>query len=132
MSPPRPTIACLIALVNDDAAVLDALKFSLQAQGYGVCSFQRSRDALDSRVIASADCLVIDDAMPDLDGIALLRGLRQRGLTCPAIILADDATLRCRNAASGADATVLEKPLMDDVVGHRIRELLANLQPTLV
>ena len=125
MSPHAPTKFALIAIVEDDKAVLDALEFTLKTQGYAVCTFARGREALYSRRIMLAQCLVIDYMIPDMDGIALLRGLRQRGVKCPAIIITGNLTTQCRKGALAAGARVLEKPLMDDVVGHSIREALA-------
>lgn len=124
MSPPLAEVPQLIAVVEDDRAVLDALEFALQTQGYAVCAFEGGHQALSSSSIDEADCLVIDYAMPDMDGIALLQALRQRGLTCPAIIIASTPTPQCRKGASALHAQLLEKPLMRDVLGERIREVL--------
>lgn len=123
---PSPKHSRLIAVIEDDRAVLDALEFTLQTQGYAVCTFARGRDALRSRTIAGADCLVIDYAMPEMDGITLLRALRRRGLKCPAIIIASNPTLECRKGAMAANAPLLEKPLMDDVLGRRIRDEISR------
>lgn len=126
MSWPSPKISHLIAVIEDDRAVLDAISFTLQTLGYAVCAFERGRAALNSRKIDRADCLVIDYAMPEMDGIALLQRLRQRGLTCPAIIIASNPTPHCRKGASALDVPVLEKPLMGDVLGDRIRDILCE------
>jgi FixJ family two-component response regulator len=126
MSLPAPATSHLIAIVEDDKAVLDALRFTLQTQGYAVCGFASGRDAARSGRILDADCLVIDYAMPNMDGIGVLQALRQRGLDCPAIIIAGNPTPRCYKEAEVLGATVLEKPLMDDVLGHGVRAALAG------
>lgn len=123
---PSPKHSRLIAVIEDDRAVLDALEFTLETQGYAVCPFERGRDALRSRKITGADCLVIDYAMPEMDGITLLRALRRRGLKCPAIIIASNPTLECRRGALAANAPLIEKPLMDDVLGRRIRDEISR------
>ncbi len=115
----------LIAIVEDDRAVLNSLQFALEAQGYAVCGFERAVDALNSSEIMSADCLVLDYGLPDVDGVALLLALRRRGAASPAMIIASNPSARCRQEASLAGAPVIEKPLMGDVLVQRIHDLTA-------
>lgn len=116
----------LIAIVEDDAAVLNSLEFSLQTQGYAVCSFAKAADALGSQEILGADCLVVDYVLPDLDGANMLLALRRRALACPAIMIASNPSLQCRNAATRVGARLLEKPLMGGVLEDAIRSALAG------
>lgn len=115
----------LIVIVEDDRAVLDALEFTLQTEGFAVRGFGRGLDALHSPEVFGADCLVIDYAMPEMDGIALLQALRRHGVDCPAIIIASNPTARCRQEALASNAPLIEKPMLDDVLSRCIRELLA-------
>jgi DNA-binding response OmpR family regulator len=124
MSVARDPVCPLIAIVEDDHAVLNSLEFSLEAEGYDVCAFEDARDALASARIGSADCLVIDYGLPDGDGVTLLQGLRQKGVDCPAIIIASNPSARCRRDAQAAGAPVIEKPLMDDALSALIRNVL--------
>ena len=124
MSAVREPICPLIAIVEDDQAVLNSLEFSLEAEGYDVCAFEDAGDALASARIGSADCLVIDYGLPDADGVTLLQGLRQKGVDCPAIIIASNPSARCRRDAQAAGAPVIEKPLMDDALSALIRNVL--------
>jgi len=119
---PRPS---LIAIVEDDVAVLNSLEFALRAQGYGVCAFEHALDALHSDEILAADCLLTDYALPNLDGAALLHALRSRGLTCPAIFIASSPSARCRREAQEANAPLIEKPLLDDNLYDQIRRMTA-------
>jgi FixJ family two-component response regulator len=117
----------LIAVVEDDVAVLNSLEFALQAEGYAVCGFERASDALASPAVMDADCLVLDYAMPDLNGIALLERLRARGLKQrPAIIIASNPPARCLQEAAAAGAPVVEKPLTGDRLLDEIRQALAR------
>ena len=119
----------LIAIVEDDAAVLHSLEFDLEAQGYAVCAFSRAAAAIGSPDILAADCLVIDYALPDGDGVALIRSLRRRGVQCPAIIIASNPTARSLLQAEAVGAPVIEKPLMGDVLADRLRLVLKEDQP---
>ncbi len=117
-----PSSACLlIAVVEDDRAVLKSLEFTLEAQGYAVCTFDCVAAALASDEIHAADCLVIDYALPDGDGATLLQSLRDRGVTCPAIIIASNPTVRCLRDTQACGAPLVEKPLMTDLLFERIR-----------
>jgi two-component system response regulator FixJ len=115
-----------IAVIEDDKAVLDSLQFALEAQGYRVCLFANTEDALNSREIMSADCLVIDYALPDVDGITMLSLLRGRGLGCPAIVIASNPTSRCRMEAAKAGAPLVEKPIMGHVLEDVLRAVFAG------
>ncbi len=121
-----PQRAPLIAIVEDDCAVLNSLEFSLQVDGYDVCGFNCAHAARDSIEIMQADCLVLDYALPDLTGVDLLRLLRQRGLTCPAILIASTPKARHWNDARSVGAPLLEKPLIGPELRDEIRSALAH------
>jgi FixJ family two-component response regulator len=114
----------MIAVVEDDLAVLNSLEFSLEAEGFDVRPFDHVKSALASPEVREADCLVIDYALPDGDGLSLLRSLRRRGVVCPAIIIASTPSIRCRREAEAAGAPLVEKPLIDDRLGELIRGAL--------
>src|SRR5665213_1879909 len=115
--PPQP----LIAVVEDDKAVLNSLRFCLEVEGYGVCSFETCAEALASAAIDGADCLVIDFALPDMDGIDLMHALRLRRAGWPAVIIAGDPTRRCRREAEAAGAPLVEKPLLGEALIRQVQ-----------
>src|SRR5471030_1298348 len=114
----------LIAIVEDDRAVLNSLEFALQSEGYAVCGFERWTDAVASPEVLEADCLVADYAMPGLTGVALLDRLRANGLACPAIVIASNPGERCRREVQAAGALLVEKPLLGGALGAHIRAAL--------
>lgn len=115
----------VVVIIEDDAAVLNSLEFALGVQGYAVLAFAHPAQALKSRRVVGADCLVIDYALPDSDGVEVLAALRARGVDCPAIIIASNPTARARQRAAGAGAPLIEKPLMGDLLASRIGEAIA-------
>jgi FixJ family two-component response regulator len=114
----------MIAVIEDDVAVLHSLQFALEAQGYRVCAFERASEALSRPALQGVDCLVIDYGLPDLTGVALLGRLRKRGVTCPAVFIASTPTARCRREVAASGAQLVEKPLLGDVLGDQIRAML--------
>lgn len=129
MAAPAPKALPLIAIVEDDRAVLNSLEFALQSEGYAVCGFERWTDAMASAEVLEADCVVLDYAMPGLTGVALLDRLRANGLACPAIVIASNPGRQCRQEVQAAGAPLVEKPLLDDALGAHIRAALATPKP---
>ena len=119
-TPPAQTP--LIGVVEDDVAVLNSLEFALRAEGYTVCAAACADEARASAEFLQADCVVLDYALPDSTGLALLRELRRRGLRCPAIIIASNPSRQCVREAAAAAAPIVEKPLMGGELIARIAE----------
>jgi CheY-like chemotaxis protein len=76
---PQPnTISILI--VDDDPAILDSFKIILEREpGYVVSAVETGTDALDLLDTQYFDVIISDYAMPDIDGVTLLREVRARG-----------------------------------------------------
>lgn len=113
-----------VLVVDDDAAVLGALEFALQAEGYQVRSCGDAAAALR----LSADplaCMVIDYRLPDIDGIDLAQRLRGAGVTAPMILITSNPDARCRARAARGGAVIVEKPLLGDRLLRQIRALTA-------
>lgn len=116
----------LVAVVEDDAGVRNSLEFALEVEGYEQCLFENAQTAIDSLEILSVDCLVIDYALPDMDGLAMLEILRRRGLTAPAIVIASLPTARCHREAERAGVLLIEKPLMGETLQDVLRRIFAE------
>ena len=101
-----------VILVDDDAAVRKSLKFSLEAEGLTVEVYESGAELLERADIPENACFVIDYLMPGIDGLELLRRLRERHFGAPAILITPQASpeLRDRAARSGF-RRVMEKPL---------------------
>ena len=80
---PRPRVL----VVDDDQAVRDSLRRSLEFNGYAVTLAHDGADALASIGQASPDALVIDVMMPRLDGLETTRALRTAGNDLPILVL---------------------------------------------
>ena len=114
----------LILVVDDDTAVLNSLRFMLATEGFEVRAFSDIGELLHADSIREANCLVVDYRMPAMNGFDVLRALRTRRITAPAILITptSDETLVGRAAAAGF-AKVVEKPHLDDQLVDAIREL---------
>jgi two-component system, LuxR family, response regulator FixJ len=101
-----------VILVDDNAAVRKSLKFSMESEGLTVEVYQSGAELLARSGPPQNACLVIDYVMPEMDGIELLRRLRERHVTAPAIMITPQATAELRErAARTGFSGVIEKPL---------------------
>jgi FixJ family two-component response regulator len=112
-SMPVPSSA-VIYLVDDDAAVRDALRLVLETHDHAVRAFESPSEALGKIENSAPACLVVDYHMPAMNGLELLAALRARDVTMPAILITGlcDAKVARRAKAAGV-AGVIEKPFAD-------------------
>jgi FixJ family two-component response regulator len=114
----------MILVVDDDPAVRDSLKFSLELEGLTVHACGSGMALLDRSDLEQAGCIVLDYKMPGMDGFEVLEKLEERMIQVPVILIASSVPTRIRERASRAGvAHILEKPLLDTALIDRIREI---------
>ena len=112
--------------VDDDAAVRNSLKFSLEIEGFAVHTFASAPELLSNEVPRPISCLIIDQNMPEMSGLNLLSALRQRGDRTPAILVSAHASAALCEEATRRGITVVEKPFMENTLIDRIRAVIAS------
>ena len=114
-----------VLVVDDDAAVRAALKFALEVEGFRVRLYDSPEALLDDRHLPERACLVVDYRMPGIDGIELVRRLRDRHVMLPALLISGRVNKQlCRLAERSGLVGVLEKPLSDATLVDSIRSAL--------
>jgi two-component system, LuxR family, response regulator FixJ len=107
----------LVAVVDDDDAVRDSLRFLLEIAGYSVATYASASEFLHKATVGDLACLVVDQHMPDQSGLQLVSSLRDRGVTLPvALITGSPSPDVIRLARELNVAQVLEKPLDEDML----------------
>jgi FixJ family two-component response regulator len=107
----------VVAVIDDDEAVRESLRFLLDIAGYEVAVFTSAQDCLDHIDSQIASCLVVDQHMPHTTGLELLAELRARGLRLPTALITGSSSPDIRRQADVLGVTrVLEKPLTDDAL----------------
>jgi two-component system response regulator FixJ len=115
-----------VIIVDDDKAVRQALKFALELEGLNVRLYESGSELLNKTDLPPRGCLVVDYAMPVMNGIDLLYRLRQGSVGLPAILITGQASNDLRERATRAGfAQVLEKPLEDSSLSDAIHRELA-------
>src|SRR5881227_3975422 len=114
-----------ILVVDDDAAIRRMLERTLAAEGYDVAAASGGGAALTAIERSVPDLLVLDVGLPGLDGLAVCRRLRGKGLALPILLLtARDAVAdRVQGLDAGAD-DYLVKPFAPEELLARVRALL--------
>jgi two-component system response regulator MprA len=118
-----PNAAVLV--VDDDRPVLAMLERTLAAEGYEVRTARDGPAALVAVERAAPDLIVLDVMLPGMDGLAVARRLRARGLTLPILLLTarDAVAERVAGLDAGAD-DYLVKPFAAEELMARVRALL--------
>ena len=118
------TTAPMLLLVDDDPAVRTSLQFSLELEGFAVEAFDSGETLLAKVSLAVPSCLVLDYRLPGADGLSLLQALRERGETCPAVIITSNPTRSVRQRTTDAGAVLIEKPLLSNGLTAAIQKLI--------
>jgi two-component system response regulator MprA len=117
-----------VLVVDDDRAVRDSLRRSLEFNGYEVVLAADGAEGLVAVGAQHPDVVVVDVMMPRLDGIETTRALRAAGNDVPILVLTarDAVGDRVEGLDAGAD-DYLTKPFALDELLARLRALLRRV-----
>jgi len=119
-----------LLLVDDDPPIRRMLERTLLAEGYSVEAAADGGAALAAVERSVPDAIVLDVTMPGIDGLAVTRRLRAKGLRVPILLLTarDAVHERVAGLDAGAD-DYLVKPFDADELSARVRALLRRNAP---
>jgi DNA-binding NtrC family response regulator len=113
-----------ILAVDDDVSVSEYLRELLEAEGCSVTAANHPQRALELLDEQRFHLVTLDLAMPEMDGLELLRQIRARDVAIPAIILTAHASFETASAAIDLDVSAyLKKPFSAD----ELRETVARV-----
>ena len=118
-----------VLIVDDEPAVRAALDRALRLDGYEITLAADGREALDRLADARHDAVVLDVAMPGIDGLQVCRRLRDAGDRTPVLMLTarDAVDDRVAGLDAGAD-DYLVKPFALKELKARLRALLRRAE----
>ncbi|MGH7024129.1 MAG: response regulator [Caulobacteraceae bacterium] len=114
----------VLFVVDDDPAVLAALKIAFEVDGYCVRPYADGESLLAEEAFPDLACLVVDYKLPRLNGLQIIDRLRRRGVSLPAVLITTPTPGVLANAAA-AGVPVVGKPLLTTALLDTVRGLLA-------
>ncbi|MDO4567085.1 MAG: response regulator transcription factor [Oscillospiraceae bacterium] len=113
-----------LLIAEDDSDLREVMAKKLKAEGYAVDACSDGREALDFLELADYDAAVLDIMMPKMDGLELVRRLREKGKLTPIIFLtARDAVSDRVKGLDGGANDYLTKPFSFEELTARLRAL---------
>ena len=110
-------ISPLIHLIDDDAAVRDALALLISTVGLRVQTWADPQAFMVGFDRSAIGAIVLDVRMPGISGLTVLEQLLAQGVDQPIIMLTGHATVElCRRAFKSGAAEFLEKPVNDELL----------------
>ena len=114
-----------VLVVEDEPGIAQFVRQGLSEAGYAVDVARDGREGLDYALSAEYDLLILDILLPMMDGLCLLRELRNQGIKAPVLLLT--ARDRIEDRVTGLDAGAddyLVKPFAFSELLARLRALL--------
>ena len=118
-----------IALVDDDRNILTSVSLTLEAEGYQVATYTDGASGLEGLTTDKPDLAILDIKMPRMDGMELLRRLRQKS-DVPVIFLTskDEEIDELFGLKMGAD-DFITKPFSQRLLVERVKSVLRRAAP---
>jgi len=116
-----------IALVDDDRNILTSVSIALEAEGYRIMTYTDGASALDGFKTSPPDLAILDIKMPRMDGMELLRRLRQQS-DMPVVFLTskEEETDELFGFKMGAD-DFIRKPFSPRLLVERVKVVLHRI-----
>ena len=126
-----PNLTSIVFVVDDDISVRESLELLIRSAGWRAETFESGQDFLSRPRASVPCCLLLDVALPGLNGLELQQQLAER-TDMPIIFITGygDIPMTVRAMKAGA-AEFLTKPLKDDVLVNAIRAALERSRAAL-
>ena len=114
-----------ILIAESNEALAEALRARMEADGFTVTAAENGTDALRLLDVPRFDAVLLDRALPDMDGVSVLREMRTRALDTPVMLLSTRTSVaeRVHGLDSGADDYLIKPFHMDECMA-RVRRLV--------
>jgi FixJ family two-component response regulator len=115
----------LVSVVDDDESVRESLPDLLNEFGYSVRTFASALEFLASDALEQTKCLILDVAMPGMNGMELQAELKRHDKWIPIVFITAirDEAVRARVVELGATAC-LTKPFSDTALFEALRSVM--------
>ncbi len=119
-----------LLVVDDEESIVTLLKYNLEQAGYTVETAYDGEQALESAVENEYDLIILDLMLPQMDGMDVLKSLRQQKKETPVLMLTakDDEFDKVLGLELGAD-DYMTKPFSPREVTARVKAILRRIHP---
>jgi two-component system, NtrC family, nitrogen regulation response regulator NtrX len=118
-----------VLVVDDERAIRDSLRMILEFEGYRVDEAASGSQALARVADRPPDAIVLDIKMPEMDGLELLKALRERGYDMPVLMISGHADIQTAVEATRRGAyDFFEKPLQRERVLVSLRNAIESFR----
>ena len=119
----------VVYVIDDDAAVRDALYCLLESVGLKSVAFSRAKDFLDLDLLHRPACLLLDMCLPDMDGLEVQKLLNTRGFDLPVIVMSGYADVAAAvSAMKNGAVDLLAKPFNNQTLLDCVQDALLQDQ----
>ena len=117
----------VIAIIDDHAAIRDAMAALVRTLGYRTEVYSSGEEFIEAAMKSEASCLLVDIELGDITGVELVRHLSDMGLTFPVIFMtgSQDALIRKQATEVGSVAYLL-KPFPTNHLVEAINEAIGT------
>ncbi|OEU67750.1 MAG: hypothetical protein BA863_12825 [Desulfovibrio sp. S3730MH75] len=121
----------LILVVDDSSTMRKAITKVLKEGGHNTLEGADGRKGLEIAAIHAPDCILLDLIMPEVDGLGVLKTLREQGSKIPVIVLTADIQEIVRKECLELGATAfINKPMIGPELLKTIRKVLGLKEET--
>ena len=115
-----------ILVIDDSSFQRRSIRKILEVDGHEIQEAINGHQGLEMTATFVPDCILLDILMPDMNGLIVLKTLREQGNTAPVIILtADIQDTTCQECLNLGAKQVIHKPLLP-TEGDKLRTIITN------
>ncbi|MGC8466020.1 MAG: response regulator transcription factor [Acidimicrobiales bacterium] len=115
-----------LLLVDDDPSLLRALQIGLKARGHEVVAVRSAQEGIDQCALFQPDVMLLDLGLPDIDGVEVVRRVREWSMTSILVLSAADDDVRKVTALDAGADDYLTKPFSMAELEARVRVALRH------
>ena len=115
-----------ILVIDDSSFQRRSIRKILEVDGHEIQEAINGHQGLEMTATFVPDCILLDILMPDMNGLIVLKTLREQGNTAPVIVLtADIQDTTCQECLNLGAKQVIHKPLLP-TEGDKLRTIITN------
>ena len=115
-----------ILVIDDSSFQRRSIRKILEVDGHEIQEAINGHQGLEMTATFVPDCILLDILMPDMNGLIVLKTLREQGNTAPVIVLtADIQDTTCQECLNLGAQQVIHKPLLP-TEGDKLRTIITN------